>query len=270
MCKKCIVCEGDSLNSPVEHIVPESLGNQFYVLPKDVLCGSCNKEFSKFEGSTLLSSFVGFLRVRHGIKTKKGKAAVFSTGGFQLAGIKPGLENQVYIKGLENIKAENIVFHENGSYTITIPDFESHGMPAAKLLLKIGFEAMYKSQRKIFEKYAFDNLRNYLLNKSNQDWPFIRSPYHPKDFKSIPSFKDKYMLNKAECKLQYWATDRQLIFSFSYFGVGRYCISLLNREIEWMKDYVENEHGTSVWPLHMKDKINPYLKNGLRGDENSN
>ena len=45
---RCLFCKKNSDDSKsVEHIVPESLGNVSYVLPKGVVCDKCNNYFSR-------------------------------------------------------------------------------------------------------------------------------------------------------------------------------------------------------------------------------
>jgi len=57
-----------------EHIVPESLGNYDTVLPKGVVCDTCNNEvLSRLDEALLDSDLVGFLRTLFTPYTKAGK-----------------------------------------------------------------------------------------------------------------------------------------------------------------------------------------------------
>jgi hypothetical protein len=72
---KCIFCKENSVNSTsIEHIIPESLGNKEAVLPKGIVCDSCNNYFSrKIEKKLLSTPFYKSLRSRYCIESKKGK-----------------------------------------------------------------------------------------------------------------------------------------------------------------------------------------------------
>lgn len=43
----CLFCKRDSSTSrSVEHVIPESLGNKEYVLPRGMVCDKCNQYFA--------------------------------------------------------------------------------------------------------------------------------------------------------------------------------------------------------------------------------
>jgi hypothetical protein len=81
---RCIFCKNDSTNSKsVEHIIPESLGNKNNILPKGVVCDSCNSYFgSKIEKAVLEMPYFKSLRGRIMIENKKGK--ISSVSGFTI------------------------------------------------------------------------------------------------------------------------------------------------------------------------------------------
>ena len=56
----------------IEHIIPESLGNDEMVLT-DEICHSCNNHFAKIEQFVLQKTDIAFWRALLGIRTKKGK-----------------------------------------------------------------------------------------------------------------------------------------------------------------------------------------------------
>ena len=72
---KCIFCKTNSEKSKsIEHIIPESLGNNKVILPKGIVCDSCNNYFArKVEKDLLQTPFYKSLRSRYGIESKKGK-----------------------------------------------------------------------------------------------------------------------------------------------------------------------------------------------------
>lgn len=66
----CIFCNSPHPRS-VEHVIPESLGNEDLVLVDEV-CSGCNAAFSSVENYVLSKTPIAFWRTIHGIKTKKG------------------------------------------------------------------------------------------------------------------------------------------------------------------------------------------------------
>lgn len=69
---KCLFCdEGDSFTT-IEHIIPESLGNDDLLLENEI-CDKCQNYLSKIENYVLHRTPFGFWRTLYGIKTKKKK-----------------------------------------------------------------------------------------------------------------------------------------------------------------------------------------------------
>src|SRR5688572_29918009 len=73
---RCIFCKQSSDQSKtIEHIIPESLGNKEHVLPRGVVCDSCNWYFgTKVEKELLDQPFFKHARHRQFILTKHGKS----------------------------------------------------------------------------------------------------------------------------------------------------------------------------------------------------
>jgi hypothetical protein len=230
------------------------LGNKNYVLPNGSICGKCNNSFSKFEEKALTKTMLGFERARMGIPTKKGNPAIAKNGKIKWTGSKNFKKNMITVQGIDegDIESYNEV---DGSYKITIKDFDKSEMATAKLLLKIGFEALYVSKKSIFVNYNFKELKENLTNKNNKDWPFLTTTnLKLTDFKSIPRFTAKYNLNKIRSQLLISEIDsKALIFSFKY-SVASFMINLLNRDIEWTKDYLEKDKLIFLYPEHSRTK----------------
>lgn len=67
----CLFCQSEGPFT-VEHVIPESLGNDDLILV-DQVCMGCNSHFSKIEEFVLQKTPLAFWRAYLGIKTKKGK-----------------------------------------------------------------------------------------------------------------------------------------------------------------------------------------------------
>ena len=72
---ECIFCHKDSSSSKsIEHIIPESLGNEHHILPAGYVCDECNHYFAiKIEKELLTQPYFVSMRFRNEILTKKGK-----------------------------------------------------------------------------------------------------------------------------------------------------------------------------------------------------
>ncbi len=68
---KCIVCLRDHTNTTIEHIVPRSLGNIHYILPKGTVCSNCNNRFARFEHDVVSSKPFIERRLRTGVIRSK-------------------------------------------------------------------------------------------------------------------------------------------------------------------------------------------------------
>lgn len=63
----CIFCETPNHEETVEHIVPRSLGNLHYILPKGKVCKNCNQRFSHYENHVLSSHLFLEERRKYGL-----------------------------------------------------------------------------------------------------------------------------------------------------------------------------------------------------------
>lgn len=69
----CLFCKQSTHDSrSEEHVIPESLGNKRNILPRGVVCDSCNNYFSiKIEKPLLEMPYFVSVRHRNGIRNKK-------------------------------------------------------------------------------------------------------------------------------------------------------------------------------------------------------
>lgn len=252
---KCIFCDKPVTQSSIEHIVPESLGNKDYVLPVGTICKKCNNDFSRFEEKALSRTMLGFERARMGIPTKKGNAAIAKSGNLTWSGNKSFKKNIIDLNGITEEDIESYD-EKTGSFKIKIKDFDKSEMSMSKLLLKIGFESLSVSQKKIFISNNFTDLKEHLTNKNNADWPFLTTTsLKLSKFHSIPRFTTKHQLNKIKTQLLISQLDSNtLIFSFKY-SVASYMINLVSRDIAWAKDYIESSDLIHLYPEYLRKRI---------------
>ena len=247
----CIICDESIQKNSVEHIIPESLGNTVYFLEANTLCQTCNNRFSEFEDKAITRSFLSLIRMQNAIKTKKGKPSTLKVGDFQASG---NTEFKKDIISLDKIEEHHITNKnpKTGAFDITISDFDNTEMSASKMLLKIGFESLYKSQKKVFTKYDFTELKDHLTNRNTKDWPFITAHKPHYTFKSIPTFNDKHNLNKIKCYLKYLElSENVMLFEFQY-DYYNMTINLLSRDFVWSAPYFKIDTSASLYPKYLK------------------
>ncbi|RYE21793.1 MAG: HNH endonuclease [Sphingobacteriaceae bacterium] len=120
----CLFCKRDSSTSrSVEHIIPESLGNKEYILPKEMVCDKCNQYFAiKIEKPLLEQPYFKHLRYRSKIENKKRNV--------------PTLD--VMAIGLRPMKVE-LSFDKKDGFSITIPDDvkDFFSSPIRKIIIPI-------------------------------------------------------------------------------------------------------------------------------------
>ncbi|QNA42675.1 HNH endonuclease [Lacibacter sediminis] len=250
---ECIFCDQENTAKSIEHIVSEAFGNKSYVAQRGRVCDDCNNRFSKFEGTALSNSVFVMERARLGIATKKGKNAKGKVDNLEIAGHEEFEKNLITIKGLTD---DNFIAFDPDTKTgkLYVKSFDKSEVAASKLLLKMALSSIFTSQRELFNKYDFTNLKRFLTNKDNADWPFMTSGYEIGKFQSIPRFTDKFNLGKVRCSLRYFEMDENtLLFMFTYGAVSM-VINLLNRNLEWIESYSNSDSVSSLYPEHFRKK----------------
>lgn len=112
---RCLFCNSEGPLS-VEHIIPESLGNDDLLL-KDQVCAACNNHFSrKVEAKVLQKSPLGFWRVFLGIRTKRRKLPNVD--------LSQPKKQKGRIPCVHSIHDNRVAFasHEDGSTSVDIDD----------------------------------------------------------------------------------------------------------------------------------------------------
>lgn len=255
----CIFCSSTEKLHTIEHIVPESLGNKKYTLTKGAICQDCNNRFSKFEDKALSQTVLGMERARLAVKTKKDKPASSKIGNIQIRGSEDFEKNLINLKGVKSAVVTN-VDSKTGALTlqIRVPGFDKSEVATSKLLLKIGFEALYQSRRKFFKNYNFSDLTDYLTTKTNDDWPFITIKNDTYKYQKIlkHDIKNIRYLIKQSCMLRIREVDKDtLLFKFEYGGF-KAVINLINRDLKWMEDYYNYGLAGGIYPERFEKELN--------------
>jgi len=252
---KCIFCNNENKAKSIEHIVSESLGNTTYLMTRGAVCDECNSKFSKFEAPALTKSILHFERAKMAVSNKRGKNAKGKIKELQVEGDTEFRKNILNIKGLSEINFKDFD-PTTGTGKLIVASFDGTEVPVSKLLLKMALESIYTSRRKLYNKYDFTHLREFLLDASNKPWPFIMTRYEQSKFESIPRYSDKYNLGRTvSCELKFCELDdKTLLFKFKY-GAIPMVINLLSRDTGWMQQVVDSDDKAQVYPEHFRKRL---------------
>jgi len=161
----CIFCKATDGNfSMVEHIIPESLGNETLFLPRGYVCDKCNTKISKLEQKFVNSVPMSGLRILVGSVGKKGKFPSAKYTNVNLQKISPNAIKMIYPAGAKNIlKATELT---DGGYKVELPlikqQFNHHAI--ARVLFKMGLEyvAIVRGREEALHP-RYDPARDYIL-----------------------------------------------------------------------------------------------------------
>jgi hypothetical protein len=240
-------------NSSVEHIVPESFGNEHYVLDGGIVCTLCNNRFSESEMKALSHTVFVIERARKAVKSKKGKPAKGKVNELEIEGDENFQKGFLYAKGLNR---DNLLNFDpiTKQAQVFVKGFGKSEVATSKFLLKMGFESLYKSQQSLWRNNDFTDLREYLTLKTNMDWPFISRNLSELKFCDIPRYNDKYRLTSKHSSLQYYEFNATtLLFKFKFGGVP-FVINLLNRDINWIRHCKKSDPTIHICPEHFNKK----------------
>ncbi|MEG5037227.1 HNH endonuclease [Microcoleus sp. AT3-D2] len=174
---RCIFCKSDSSKSKsVEHIIPESLGNTTKVLPKGIVCDTCNNYFArKVEQPFLEAPALKALRFHQVVPNKRQRvpplAGIFSSE-FSVTAYR---YSETPLLGLVDMPPEaiKVLFEKNGGEII----FSGHDEPppdriVSRFLAKVALELMglgiLEACKEIDDLNASDGI-DYLVNEAQLD-----------------------------------------------------------------------------------------------------
>ncbi len=234
---QCIFCDSNNSFSSVEHVIPESLGNDILVLDKGWVCDNCNNTMSTFEGRVLSNSILGIERCRLGVITKKKRPAKSTTYGINWFAEPDKPPNRISV---ETNWADCPVLwgKDYASGKIAIPIHDETNNDISRLLLKIGVEVSSVARRlgHIDIHNDFIDAKKFVLGLSRDLWPYlmIRSGNIDKFATSLFENAPQEHADIRSCgfDIYIYFVEEELImfFSYGYFCAG---ISLTSRKLDW-------------------------------------
>ena len=176
---RCIFCDSTGPFNSVEHIVPESLGNDILILGPGWVCDTCNNRHSAFENRVLERSIIGFERCALGVITKRGRPARAKTHGITWFA-EPAEQESVLSAEADWPKIPILLDRDGTSGITAFPMHDESCFDIARLLLKMGveFAAVYmRAQPRTFNCDLVE-AREHVVRLDDSPWPYfvLRSP----------------------------------------------------------------------------------------------
>jgi HNH endonuclease len=230
---RCIFCKNESHNSvSVEHIIPKSLGNIDHILPKGILCDSCNNYFAKIEKEILEQDYFQNVRGRNGVVNKKGNltpefGSIIHPDGCKIAIYHE--ENSINIDIPSKKTASHIIDGTvNKLYVPHYTEPTPKNLALSRFIAKVSIEALTLRVmnvegwvEEIIDKVELDPLRHYARYGPGKIkfWAYGQKRAYPEEDDIIHEFGFRYPENK------------ELFFDLTIFGI-EYSINMGDPDIE--------------------------------------
>lgn len=253
----CIFCKEPSDNSKsVEHILPESLGNEDHVLKPGVVCDKCNNYFAtKIEKVVLDKPYFKNVRHRNFIRTKKGrlvpdkvlfphKDAGWTDFWIDEKGFILNSEDSNITKMIKNGQLNKMIMP-------IIGDPEPNDKEVSRFLAKVGLEFLaYKFQNEqpwideLVNKVELDPIRNYARYGEGTYWEyhqrriyteedrFVDPVNHPEPYEILHEFDFLY-------------TESQIMYFVMVIMGIEYAINLGGSEVKIYENWLTEHNNIS-------------------------
>ena len=267
---RCLFCKQPSEASrSVEHIVPESLGNTEHVLPKGIVCDSCNNYFAReVEGPFLESLFIKEARFKASIPSKRGVIPPMvgmhlqsqtlvqlihadGDGAHSVAPLKE-TDNNRWVKGLGTSKSGTLIFPSG------VP---SDGRVTSRFVAKVGLEVLAERVSDVtggvdylIDKPELEEVRRYARRGDNLDnWPVnVRTIYLPD---SIFTDRGPEPYQVSHEHMIFLTEHDEYYIVIAIFGV-EYALNLGGPEIDGYRTWLSRNEDRS--PLYFGRQNEPH------------
>ena len=255
----CVICKQPSDASiSVEHIIPESLGNEEHLLPKGIVCDSCNNYISReIEGPLLESPYFRDIRFRKGILSKKHRYPA-------VQGLHP--ESRTVVEFVRDPEDDSLsmgpasekdnekwIKSVTPSETFSIyvpaeyPDPDRHLM--SRFIAKVGIETLAASGLhvkggldELVNKAELDELRKHIrIGDPSKDWPFHSRRIYPENSIFVEQGQPCEILHEFKILI---TPQSEFFVVLVLFGV-EYALNLGGPEIDGYLHWLEQNNGRS-------------------------
>lgn len=184
---RCLFCKQDSSASKsIEHIIPESLGNKTFVLPRGYVCDKCNNYFAREVEKPFLNQLdMRLLRFEQAIPNKKNKIPPIpgSILSFSVT-VRKDIINGEVVAGIEMPPElfTNIVSTQE-NMTLILPALLDDTVPSqssivSRFLAKVALEALAARLKDndgwldyLIDDHQLDSIRNHARIGQPKKWP---------------------------------------------------------------------------------------------------
>lgn len=207
----------------VEHIIPESMGNDNLILKGEV-CDKCQNFFSHIENYVLRNTPLGFWRTLLGIKTKGRKLPSVDFTKREFAkGIFPDSHkrhNNLGFKAHEDFSTELLILDSIDNYINEKGEGQLSYVITPKVIFelgrffgKIGIELICSQDATYARSNEFDGLRKYVRQGSQKElWTLFHS--------SIGKIEDLFVYEQIENELK----EDVVCYSYSLMQIEKYVV----------------------------------------------
>lgn len=155
----------------MEHIVPESLGNSELILPKGVVCDSCNNGVLAYLDNILLKDeVIGFFRTWFKIPNKTGKLADAKYGNMRVSHKDKGIRIDLAKFSPKHLQEVNTRPDGHVEFKLNMIGrklTENRLKEFARSLYKIGLGIVYLDDSKLALSPRFDEVRQIILGNKD-------------------------------------------------------------------------------------------------------
>ncbi|MFC3676635.1 HNH endonuclease [Ferrovibrio xuzhouensis] len=264
---RCIFCKQTAKKfSSVEHIIPESLGNKNFVLPKGFVCDSCNNYFSsKIEKPFLETGFLQNLRARNFIQSKKGRIPphqVLLPHIDGIHGLHFGLSGTHKLD--LSVSAARSLFKMKEGTLILPPGSIPEKRITSRFVAKAAIESLthrlmgtHGWQEAVIDDPQLDPLREYArYGNGEKYWPVhIRRIYSENAYildgeeRYLITHESDFLFTSPESRLPDGSISSEVYFIIALFGV-EFSINLGGPEIDGYLKWLQKNNSKS--PLYQK------------------
>ena len=253
----CLFCKVKTDGTePLEHILPESLGNEDHILKRGVVCGKCNNYFaSKVEKPFLEDPVIVSLRFHEAVPSKKGRIPIMQ--GFipqifskvDLHRDPKTMQTSVHIPS-EDVEAFQSL--KQGRVYLSAPQAPEVSLIVSRFIAKVALEALANRLdckedwiAELVDKPELDEIRDHARYGKTDKWPIsIRSIYERSTRWKNLGLKDYQIVHEFDFLFM---EENELYFVLAIFGY-EFVINMGGPELEgWEKWLKQNEN---VSPLH--------------------
>lgn len=254
---RCLFCKSEtSPNEPIEHILPESIGNKEHLLRRGVVCGKCNNYFaSKVEKPFLEDSAIVAMRFHQEVPNKKGRVPV-------LNGVL--LPANIVVEVRRNpITKESVVHIPEGEWANIQSEREmqlvllGENLPQdmsviSRFIAKVALEALAAKLEsredwldELVSKEELDAIREHARFGRCPDWPVSVRRIYPSSSRWSDSEIGEYQLMNEFDFL--YTEGMELYFVLAIFG-QEFVINMGGPELDGWHQWLEQHNDAS--PLH--------------------